>query len=42
MKNALGGKVCGTVDLTELWQTLDMCNDRPEKFIGEAMEPTVN
>jgi hypothetical protein len=36
----LGGKVQDLVgnikDLTELWQTLDMCYNRPEKSVAEA------
>ncbi len=28
-------------DLREAWNTLDMCLDRPEKYIAEALEPIV-
>jgi hypothetical protein len=28
-------------DLQELWDTLDICYDRPEKYIAEAFEPFV-
>jgi hypothetical protein len=28
-------------DLREAWNTLDMCFDRPEKYIAEALEPIV-
>ncbi len=28
--------------LQEVWDTLDKCFDRPEKYIAEALDPIVN
>jgi hypothetical protein len=27
-------------ELDKVWDTLDICYDRPEKYIAEALEPT--
>jgi hypothetical protein len=28
-------------DLNKVWDTLDTCYDRPEKYIGEALESII-
>jgi hypothetical protein len=28
-------------DLVEIWETLDTCYERPEKYVAEALKPIV-
>jgi hypothetical protein len=44
-EKSLSGSVKSMVndmeDLHEIWDTLDTCFDRPEKYIAEALDPIV-
>jgi hypothetical protein len=44
-ERSLASHVCLLVndidDLREVWNTLDTCYDRPDKYISEALDPVV-